>query len=150
MRKLLPIAFAVLLLSSCGGVSDPNLYYWGGYQNSTTAYEDLSYKSYKKQSPESLCALICAYEKMVNNPGGNRNVPPPGIYAEYGFFLLQPETAAAFINNATAEQRKVFGNVDFASTFNERGLLMLQKEIETYPESVKFIKPLLEKWSGQK
>ena len=82
---------------------------------------------------------------MVTNPGGTRQVPPPGICAEYGYLLLQPETADTFMNNATSAQKKLFLSQDYNALFLERGKEMLEKEIEYYPESAKFIRPLIKK-----
>lgn len=143
MKKLIIIAIAIVTLSSCG-VSN-SLYYWGGSQNGTTAYENLAYQSYDKQTPKSICNLVAVYENMVTKPGGTRQVPPPGICAEYGYLLLKPETAEIFLNNATASQKKLFDSDDYASLFSEHGKEMLQKEIELYPESAKFIEPLIKK-----
>lgn len=143
MKKALPIALAAVLLSSCGTTN--SLYYWGGQASGITAYENLAYNSYDKQTPKSLCELICVYEKMVSNPGGTRQVPPPGICAEYGYMLLNPETAETFMNNATASQKKLFKGSDYSIVFRERGEEMLKKEIEYYPESAKFIEPLIKK-----
>ena len=78
-------------------------------------------------------------------PGGSRQVPPPGICAEYGYILLLPETAETFLNNATTAQKKLFKSDDYGVLFTERGKEMLQKEIELYPESAKFIEPLIKK-----
>lgn len=143
MKRILTIAFVSFLLTSCGITS--SLYYWGGTQNGTTAYEHLAYKNYDKQTPESLCSLICMYEDIVSNPGGTRRMPPPGICAEYGYMLLIPENAAIFTEHATASQRRAFASSDYASLFSEKGKEMLQKEIELYPESAKFIAPLIER-----
>ena len=143
MNKIIILALAVVMLSSCGTTN--TLYYWGGTQNGTTTYENLAYKSYKKQTPKSLCGLIAVYENMVTNPGGTRQVPPPGICAEYGYLLLTPGTAETFMNNATPAQKKLFNSSDFNAAFLERGKEMLQKEIEFYPESAKFIEPLIKK-----
>ena len=143
MKRILTIAFVSFLLTSCGITS--SLYYWGGTQNGTTAYEHLAYKNYDKQTPESLCSLICMYEDIVSNPGGTRRMPPPGICAEYGYMLLIPENAAIFTEHATAAQRRAFASSDYASFFAEKGKEMLQKEIELYPESAKFIAPLIER-----
>ena len=85
------------------------------------------------------------YEDIGSNPGGTRRMPPPGICAEYGYMLLIPENAAIFAENATAMQRRTFTSGDYASFFPEKGKEMLQKEIELYPESVKFIAPLIER-----
>lgn len=143
MKRLLILAVASLSLASCGVTS--TLYYWGGIQNGATTYENLAYRNYDKQTPESICKLICMYEDIVTNPGGTRNTPPPGICAEYGYMLLIPENAEAFANYATSLQKRTFASTDYASFFPERGKEMMQKEIELYPESAKFIAPLIER-----
>lgn len=143
MKKVLVLMLSVLMLSSCGMTS--TLYYWGGTQNGTTAYENLAYRSYDKQTPKSICDLVVVYERMVSNPGGTRQVPPPGICAEYGYLLLQPETAETFLNNATYTQKQLFKTDNYSVLFQERGKEMLEKEIELYPESARFIKPLIKK-----
>ena len=138
---------AVVLLSSC---TTPRLYYWGSSPSrdgGTTRYEQLTYDYYATQTPESICNLVCLYEDMIQHPGGSRGVVPPGIYAEYGYLLLQPATAQAFAEHATKSQRKRFESSDFATDFPERGKAMMQKEMELYPESAKFIAPLLERLS---
>lgn len=143
MKKVLVLMLSVMMLSSCGMTS--SLYYWGGTQNGTTAYENLAYQSYDKQTPKSICDLVVVYERMVSNPGGTRQVPPPGICAEYGYLLLQPETAETFLNNATYTQKQLFKTDNYSVFFQERGKEMLEKEIELYPESARFIKPLIKK-----
>ena len=143
MKKLLILAVAALGLTSCGMTT--SLYYWGGTQNEATVYEHLAYKNYDKQTPESICKLICMYEDVVTYPGGTRRMPPPGICAEYGYLLLIPENAAIFAEHATAMQKRTFASGDYASLFPEKGKEMLQKEIELYPESAKFIAPLIER-----
>ena len=143
MKRILILALASVALTSCGISS--SLYYWGGMQNEVTAYENLAYKNYDKQTPESLCQLICMYEDIVSNPGGSRRMPPPGICAEYGYMLLIPENAAIFAEHATAMQRRRFASGEYASFFPEKGKELLQKEIELYPESAKFIAPLIER-----
>jgi hypothetical protein len=42
-------------------------------------------------------------------------------------------------------QRRTFTSGDYATFFPERGKELLQKEIELYPESAKFIAPLIER-----
>ena len=143
MKKLLILALVSFGLTSCGITS--TLYYWGDVQNGATTYENLIYKNYDKQTPESLCKLICMYEDIVSNPGGTRKMPPPGICAEYGYILLIPENAAIFAEYATTMQKRTFTSGDYASFFPEKGKEMLQKEIELYPESAKFIAPLIER-----
>ena len=144
MRKVLIALASAALLCSCG-TPTTTLYYWGGYSDGATAYEHLAYKSYDKQSPQSICGLVAVYENMVSHPGGSRQVPPPGICAEYGYLLLQPETATTFLENASSSQKSLFGSTDYSVLFRERGQEMLEKEIEYYPESAKFIEPLIKK-----
>ena len=143
MKRLIILALVSFVMTSCGMTT--TLYYWGGVQNGATTYEDLAYKNYDKQTPESLCKLICMYEDIVSNPGGVRRVPPPGICAEYGYMLLIPENAAIFTGHATAAQKRTFASRDYASFFPEKGKEMLLKEVELYPESAKFIVPLIER-----
>ena len=109
MRKFLTIAAAALLMCSCGPSANV-LYYWGGMaSDGVTRYEDRFYEAYgKSQSPESLCAMLYVYEDMLQNPGGERGVVPPGICAEYGYLLLKPETAAAFAESASKRERAIY------------------------------------------
>ena len=141
MKRLLIIAVVALLLQSCA----TTLYNWGGSSSDVSDYENLSYRYTDKQTPESLCALVCMYEKVVNNPGGTRMVPPPGVCAEYGYLLLMPGTAETFEKHATSRQRRMFSG-DLSTTFREHGMEMLKKEMTLYPESQKFIAPLLKKF----
>ena len=143
MKRILTLALVSLVLTSCGMTT--SLYYWGGVQNGATTYENLAYQNYDKQTPESICKLICMYEDMVTYPGGTRRVPPPGICAEYGYMLLIQENASIFAEHATAMQRRSFASTDYATFFAEKGKEILQKEIELYPESAKFITPLIER-----
>lgn len=142
MRRLLILIVVVFALSSCGVTT---LYYWGGEQNGTTTYENLAYQDYKTQTPEAICKLICTYEDIVRNPIGTRLVPPPGVCAEYGYLLLQPSTAQIFFEKATWSQKRVFRRDDYDVFFVERGKEMMQMELEYYPESSKFIKPLIDR-----
>ena len=143
MKNLFLLTLLTFCLISCGSTS--SLYYWGGVQNRATTYENLAYKNYDKQTPERLCKLICMYEDIVSNPGGIRKMPPPGICAEYGYMLLIPENANIFAEYATSMQKRTFISTDYASFFPERGKEMMLKEIELYPESAKFIAPLIER-----
>lgn len=145
MRQLILAGLLLVLTASCG---TPRLYYWGSTGSGTTRYENLTYQQYDKQSPESVCALVCLYEEMVTHPGGARQTPPPGICAEYGFLLLQPTTADYFAQHATQRQRNSFESSDYGTFFAERGKEMLAKEIELYPESAQFITPLLNRMKG--
>lgn len=145
MRRAIIPVLLLLLMASCG---TQRLYYWGSTGDGTTRYEQLAYQQYDKQTPEAICELVCLYEEMVTNPGGLRKMPPPGICAEYGYLLLQPTTAEYFAMHATKRQRKMFKSSNFEALFPERGEEMLAKEMELYPESAKFIAPLLKRVKG--
>lgn len=140
MRRLLTLVALALCVQSC----TTTLYYWGGGGDVST-YEKLSYRYFDTQSPESVCELVCMYERMVNEPGGSRMIPPPGVCAEYGYLLMQPSTLEAFEKHATKRQRKLFGS-DVAASFRNRGMEMLKMEMALYPESQKFIAPLLNRF----
>ena len=64
--------------------------------------------------------LIKTYQVIIAKQTGTRSVVPPGIYADYGFLLLQL--------NKTVEGKE-----------------MLLKEISLYPESKVFIDRILNK-----
>ena len=143
MKKLFVLLLVTFCLTSCGLTT--SLYYWGGSQNGATTYENLAYKNYDKQTPESICKLICMYEDIVTHPGGIRNMPPPGICAEYGYMLLIPENAEIFAKYATSMQKRTFASTEYATFFPVKGKELMLKEIELYPESAKFIAPLIER-----
>ena len=147
MKRLIISAILVLTITSCGVAP---LYNWGTdiFSDSST-YESLTYNKCHNQTPKSICDLIVMYQKLIDNPGGTRNTPPPGICAEYGYLLLNPETAGIFEENATANQKKVFDTANYTAAFRERGLEMLEKELTLYPESAPFLKPLLTKFQNQ-
>jgi hypothetical protein len=143
MKRILTQALVSFALTSCGITS--TLYYWGGEQKGATTYENLAYKNYDQQTPESICKLICMYEDIVTYPGGSRNMPPPGICAEYGYMLLIPENAEIFAKYATSMQKRTFASTEYATFFPEKGKELMLKEIELYPESAKFIAPLIDR-----
>lgn len=154
MRKKLLLALPILavaaLLSSCsfsGGKTIYALYNYGGMQYAGTYYENIVYNNEKNMTPETLCALVVGYEDIIQHPTGLRKVPPPGICAEYGYLLLKPETATTFAQNATDVQKNWYKTEDYPAFFKSRGIEMLKKEIEIYPESKTFIEPFIEKLS---
>lgn len=144
MRRLLPALAALLMFASCGPSNA--LYYWGPSGNGVSGYENAAYRNYKTQTPESICDLLYVYEQIVSHPDGTRKMPPPGICAEYGYLLLQPDTAEVFYRNANDRQRRLFGNLtDYSGLFREKGEEMLRSEMVYYPESATFIGPLLKR-----
>ncbi|MDR0614166.1 MAG: DUF4810 domain-containing protein [Dysgonamonadaceae bacterium] len=107
--KCLFFGMAVALcLTSC---APKMLYSWGNY-------DDTSYKYLKNSDEKSTGQLIKTYLQIIEKQEGTRKAVPPGIYADYGFILLQA--------NKTVE-----------------GKAMLEKEIALYPESKIFIDRIL-------
>ena len=139
IRRIILVLAAGLLLSACGPTAQV-LYYWGGESNGTTEYERYAYRSSAKQTPETTCAMLLMYERLVSNPGGLRKVPPPGICAEYAWLLAQPETAATFAEHASSRQKAALGFATAA--FLDRSRELFEMEMRYYPESITFIKPL--------
>jgi hypothetical protein len=109
MRILIIFLGAAWLLSSCT-VQKP-LYSWA-------KYETASYNYLKNSDEKSTQALIENYQKIIEKQTGTRKVPPPGVYADYGYVLLQ-------IGKTT------------------EGKALLIKETELYPESKIFIDRIL-------
>lgn len=109
MKKTIIFLSAVWLLSSCT-VQKP-LY-------SYAKYDAASYNYLKNSDEKSTQALIENYQKIIEKQTGTRNVTPPGVYADYGYVLLQI--------GKTAE-----------------GKALLVKETELYPESKIFIDRIL-------
>ena len=144
MKRILIFLAAGLLLSACGPTGQV-LYYWGGGLDNTTEYERRAYRLSARQTPESTCEMLLMYEKLVTHPGGLRQVPPPGICAEYAWLLAQPETAAIFAEHASARQKAAFAFTDYGTGVLERSRELFEMEMHYYPESMVFIKPLAER-----
>ncbi len=99
-----------MLLSSCASTK---LYSWYDYQ------EDY-YHYVKTNDKKTFDDLVKTYEKIISTQKETRGVVPPGIYADYGYLLIQ--------NGKTAE-----------------GKAMLAKELELYPESKVFVGSILKR-----
>lgn len=101
---------ALVLFASCGSTK---LYSWHNYQ------EDY-YHFVKNNDKKSLESLIKTYDKIIQKQNETRGIVPPGIYADYGYILIE--------SGKTAE-----------------GKAMLAKEIELYPESEVFVGAILKR-----
>lgn len=108
------LAMAIAAIFSSCSASQP--YAWYGYDN--VAYH---YSTSHAEKYETL--LLKTYKKMIEEPGGTRKVPPPGICADYGYLLIK--------------QGKV-----------KEGVKMLNLEISYYPESAKFVKLILKRYDN--
>ena len=104
------VAIIPALFSSCSSTSD-TLYSWNNY-------EAVSYKYSKDPSEKNLLELQKCFEKITSQPSGQRKVVPPGILAEYAYFLYK--------------QGK-----------KEQAIEMMNREIEAYPESKEFIDKII-------
>lgn len=145
MKKLILYSTLLLLMSAfCGCETQKSLYYFGRdrVQNndSASAYEIATYNYYKNATSESLCELICVLEDIMTSSTGTSGKIPPGLCAEYGFLLLQPNAETDFGGYATASQLK---RAPAVGTFQEKGIKLLKMEVELYPESSAYVAPLL-------
>ncbi|MDP4209819.1 MAG: DUF4810 domain-containing protein [Bacteroidota bacterium] len=109
MRNVFYCLLTMLLLASCQ--NQKSLYSWSKYE--TTSYDFL-----KNKDEKSTQKLIESYQAIIEKQEGSRKVVPPGIYADYGFILIQSGKA-------------------------EQGKAMLQKEVAIYPESKVFVERIL-------
>jgi hypothetical protein len=92
------------------------MYNWAGY-------EDISYKFLKNRTEEETENLISCYKDVINEANGTRNVPPPGICADYGFLLLQQDKINEGINYLNLEK-----------SYYPESSNLIDKIIETYEE----------------
>lgn len=111
MKNYIYLLFILVTLLGACATAPPTLYSWGNYEAS-------SYNYLKNADPESLQALVNTYENIIDTQKGSRGTVPPGIYADFGFLMIQ--------------------NGD-----SDRGMEYLNKEIELYPESKIFIERIL-------
>jgi hypothetical protein len=111
MKKVIFLAVSVFLVLSC--TTQKPLYTWANY-------EVTSYNYLKNSDEKSTQELIETYKQIIEKQKGSRGMVPPGVYADYGFLLLQA--------NKT-----------------EEGKAMLLKEISLYPEAQVFIDRILKK-----
>ncbi len=109
MKKYIYIYIIALAFSSCS--STKGLYSWDKYQNA-------SYNYFKKADEKSIDQIMVQYQKIIKQQNGTRKVTPPGMFADYGYFLIQR------------------GDL-------KRGKENLKKEILLYPESKIFIDRIL-------
>lgn len=111
MKKQIAILCFITFLASC---APTQTYYWGQYNQA-------QYQHNKKQTDETMNNLLAVYEDIIKKKDkGTRKEVPPGIYADYGYLLIQK------------------GEI-------EKGKEMLEKEIAIYPESERIVAYILNK-----
>lgn len=104
--------FILLGMVSCESKKKA-LYTWGNY-------DAVSYNYIKNETDQSLDDLLKTYDKLMANQKGLRKALPPGLCADYGFFLLKKGEKA-------------------------KALEMLKNEVALYPESATFINRIIKK-----
>ena len=109
IRKTILLSACVLALASCSTTKP--LYSWYNYENITYQYS-------KKGTDELRLELLEQYQKMCDLQKGSRLVPPPGMFAEYGYLLYK-----------TGKE--------------DEGLEFMKKEIDLYPESETYISRII-------
>ncbi len=113
MKKYLLFGFfAVMMIVSC--TAPKTLYSWSNY--SITSYNYL-----KNMDDKSKDDLLATYKKIIDKQTGTRQTVPPGVYADYGFLLIQTGKT-------------------------EEGVKMLKMEATLYPESSIFVSQILKKF----
>lgn len=112
MRKCIVIAVISLIAVSCAPTKP--LYNWKGYDDAVYAYT----KASDEKSNEN---LIKIYEKLIKNSGGSREVPPPGVCADYGYLLVKRGEIV-------------------------KGKELLTRETILYPESKQFIDRIIKRF----
>ncbi|MCF7919004.1 MAG: DUF4810 domain-containing protein [Candidatus Cloacimonetes bacterium] len=108
MKKiLLPLLLALIMLTGCVATTP---YYWGYYSYSLYQYK-------KSPGEETLIKHKNNIEKIFRKTEAGKKQVPPGIYCEYGYYLI--------------EEGKI-----------TEGLEYFDKEVRLYPESAKFIETM--------
>jgi hypothetical protein len=88
------LSFSALLL----GCAAKPLYYWGSYEKSLYAYKKEPTEDTRKDHIETLQDII-----KVSQEEGTR--VPPGVYAEYGYIMLQTGKKAEAMKYFDLEQK---------------------------------------------
>ncbi len=83
-------------------------------------YEKLTYNYYKSPDPNLEVKMMKMYDKIIDRQKGLRGVVPPGMCAEYGVILVNTGKT-------------------------ERGMKLLEKEMELYPESKAYVKRIIKR-----
>lgn len=110
MRLFASLIILIVLGASC--TTQKTLYNYDGYDEAVYQYT-------KNSDAQSMDQLLKVYEQLIAKTG-TRQIPPPGLYADYGFILIKK------------------GEV-------EKGKDLLKKEIALYPESSYFVGLILKR-----
>ncbi len=108
LRAIMAMAFLMFATLSTGCATDDNLYYWG-------KYEKTLYRHYR--NPDDMLELVGEIGTIIEK-GEELGRVPPGLYAEYGYLLLE------------------LGE-------SQRAAVFFEKEKATWPESAYFMDAML-------
>ncbi len=111
-KSILLVLVSVICLCSCNKV----LYTHYDYDETVYFFAKVD----KELESKDVKKLVKSYEKIVKNPKGENNVPPPGSYADYAYLK--------YLQGELEEARQYF-----------------QKEYVTYPESKTYIESVMQK-----
>lgn len=111
------VSIAILGLTSCASTQKP-LYSWH-------KYEDAAYQHSKKQTEKTEKAFEKQINRVMEKQTGSRKTVPPGIFAEYGYFLVKKGQT-------------------------QQGCDFLKKEITNYPEAGIFISRIINQIENNK
>ena len=114
-KQLMGCLLSVIVLSSCS--TTRALYDWKGYDHASFVYT-------KSSTEESLSNLLNIYATLTDHPKGLREVPAPGICADYGYLLIMK------------------GEV-------EKGRDLIIMETKLYPESKIFLDRILKRFENR-
>lgn len=135
IRIIPAILLTVTLLASCSSsrskLYNNNVYHWGYIDDNVTQYEIAVFEYLNTKTPKSLCDLITTYREIMEDCKDNERMIPPGICAEFGYLLLNPNTEAIFFEYATSEQKNFMKD----KNFQDYGKQLIEKEKALYPES---------------
>ncbi len=109
--RLLLVLFALAIFAGCASQGKP-MYYWGDYSHTL-------YELKKHPSDESLAKHIVCLDDIIKNSKEIGVRVPPGVYAEYGYRMLD------------------MGKKNEAISY-------FRLEEQTYPESTVFMERLIE------
>tara|TARA_S200000501_G_C20693212_1_gene686110 strand:- start:518 stop:865 length:348 start_codon:yes stop_codon:yes gene_type:complete len=110
MNKFIYLILISLFFNSCS--TPKGLYSWSKYEKATFDY-------LKNEDEKSIDRVMKEYRKIISDQKkGTRGITPPGVHADFGFFLLQKGKMKEAKEN-------------------------LNKEIILYPESKIFIDRIL-------
>ena len=111
MKRILALVSISFLIVSC--TTTKPLYNWKGYDDAVYAYT-------KGSDEKSVENLIKIYEKLIKKSGGSREVPPPGVCADYGYIMIKKGQTS-------------------------KGKELLIKETVLYPESKQFVDRIIKR-----